>query len=215
MQKTALLVGATGLVGSHLLVQLLEDPKYKVVRSVSRRLSGVKHPKLEEVIIPLDELEKAKDKIVADQVFCCLGTTIGKAGSKVAFEKVDYEFPVKLAEISKSNNTSHFLIVTAMGANKNSMFFYNRVKGKVEETIGQIGFDHFTIIRPSLILGDRKEKRRMEGVGKAVMKALGFLMIGPLKNLRAVHAQDIARSMHNAAMMTDKKVRIIPSNEIG
>jgi uncharacterized protein YbjT (DUF2867 family) len=170
---------------------------------------------LEEVIIPLDELEKVKDKIIADHVFCCLGTTIGKAGSRAAFEKVDYKFPLKLAELSKSNNTSHFLIVTAMGASKNSMFFYNKVKGKVEEAIGRIGFDHYTIIRPSLILGERKEKRWMEAVSKKVMEGLGFLMVGPLKKIKAVQARDIAESMRRAAMLTDKKERIVPSNEIG
>jgi uncharacterized protein YbjT (DUF2867 family) len=159
MAKSALLVGATGLVGSFVLDQLLQDPSYDSVVVLSRKPLNNNNPKLKEVIVNFDEPDKYSKDIKADVVFCCLGTTIKAAGSQEAFRKVDYEYPLQVAEIAKQNGTSTFLIITALGSSKSSIIFYNRVKGEVEEAIGKLNFDAFHILQPSLIIGERKESR--------------------------------------------------------
>ena len=155
MGKTALLVGATGLVGGFVLEQLLEDAYYDSVVVLSRKSLQLQHTKLKEVLVNFDQLENYTNDIKADVVFCCLGTTIKAAGSQEAFKKVDYEYPLRVAEIAKQNGASAFLIVTALGAAKSSIIFYNRVKGEVEEAIGSLHFDAFHILQPSLIIGER------------------------------------------------------------
>ena len=131
MGKTALLVGATGLVGGFVLEQLLEDAYYDSVVVLSRKSLQLQHAKLKEVLVNFDQLENYTNDIKADVVFCCLGTTIKAAGSQEAFKKVDFEYPLRVAEIAKQNGASAFLIVTALGAAKSSIIFYNRVKGEV------------------------------------------------------------------------------------
>lgn len=213
-EKTALIAGATGLVGSHLLNLLLDDPAYSQVRSISRRPSGLTHPRLVEIIMDFEDLEKTAEEAIADDIFCCLGTTMKKSGSKEAFRKVDYEYPLKLANIANMNGAKHFLLVTAQGANPNSTFFYNRVKGELENEIKKIGFDNYTVIRPSLILGDRKEKRRIEELGQFLFTHIEFLFFGPFRKFRAVQASDIALKMREAASVQAKGWKVIPSIDI-
>ena len=213
-KKTALISGATGLVGYHLLKLLLDDPDYGQVKSISRRSSGLTHPKLVEMIMEFEDLEKVEAKVGADHVFCCLGTTMKKAGSKEAFRKVDYEYPLRLAKIAKINGAKHFILVTAQGANPNSIFFYNRVKGEREDEIKKIGFDNCTVIHPALILGDRKEKRKIEEVGITIITHLEFLFFGPFRKFRGVQASDIALKMKRAASENNEGWKVIPSIDI-
>ena len=213
-EKTALIAGTTGLVGNHLLNLLLDDPDYTEVRSISRRPSGLNDPKLVEIIIEFEDLEKVAAEVDAEYIFCCLGTTMKKAGSKEAFRKVDYEYPLRLAKISKANGSKHFLLVTAQGANPNSTFFYNRVKGELEDEIKNIGFDCYTVIRPSLILGDRKEKRRIEEIGQFLFTNLQFMFFGPFRKFRGVQASDIALKMKQAALEDNEGWKVIPSIDI-
>lgn len=213
--KTAIIAGATGLVGGHLINQLLVDNNYSHIRSVGRKSSGITHPKLEEIIVSLDDLDSVKDSLRGEVIFCCLGTTMAKAGSREAFEKVDYEYPLKLAMLTKQNNSSHYVLVSAMGAKKNSLFYYNRIKGQTEEAIGNVNFEFYTIIRPSMILGERKEKRVFEELAKYLTKVMKPILIGPFKKLGGVEAKKIAESMRAAALLTDQKERIIYSNQIG
>jgi uncharacterized protein YbjT (DUF2867 family) len=134
----------------------------------------------------------------ADDVFCCLGTTIRQAGSQAAFRKVDFEYPIQLARITLQQGARQFLIVTAMGSDKSSSIFYNRVKGEVEEAVGQIGFSSYHIFRPSMLLGDRKDDRAGESVGKVVMKGLDFLIP---KKYKAIEAVRVARAMCHIARL--------------
>lgn len=193
--KTALLVGATGLVGSFVLEALLNDDDYDKVIVLTRKSILKKHEKLKEVLVNFDDLGAYSNEIKADVVFCCLGTTIKAAGSQEAFRKVDYEYPLRLAEIAKQNGTSAFLIITALGAAKSSIIFYNRVKGEVEEAIGRLNFDAFHILQPSLIIGERKESRTGEGLAQKLSPVYNTLMFGPLTKYKSIKAEQIAKAM--------------------
>jgi uncharacterized protein YbjT (DUF2867 family) len=188
--KTALVAGATGLIGEQLLGLLLQGGQYdKVIALVRREVAN--RPKLEQRTINLDD-EKDYEGVKADDIFCCLGTTIGKAGSKENFRKVDFQYPLMLARAMKRNGAKQYLIVTALGANKNSSIFYNQVKGEVEDAISKIGFDSIHILRPSLLVGDRKEKRSAEDAAKWFYKAFGFLIPSKYKG---IDVTKIARAM--------------------
>ncbi len=212
--KSALLVGATGLVGGLCLQMLLEDETYHKIIVLTRKQLNIKNDKLEKYEVDFDKLENYSSLIVADDIFCCLGTTIKKAGSQEAFQKVDFEYPKKIAEIALSNGARQFLIVTALGAKAGSSVFYNRVKGEVELAISELAFQSMYFFRPSLILGNRHETRFGEEIGKTIFKYCSGLMVGRLKRYRAVEAKDIALSMLQKANEDKKGKYIIESEQI-
>lgn len=195
-KKTALLVGATGLVGSLLLEQMLADDYYKEVIVLTRKPIPLQHIKLIQHIIDFENLEAYAHLIKANDVYCCLGTTIKKAKTKEQFYKVDFVYPTEIAKIAKFNGANHFSIVTAMGACKSSTFYYNRVKGEVEEAIEHLQFKSTHIIRPSLLLGERSEFRLGEEIGKVIAKGLEFMMVGGLKKYRPIEAKAVAVAMY-------------------
>jgi uncharacterized protein YbjT (DUF2867 family) len=207
--KTALLAGATGLIGRQLLERLLEDPTYSTVKAITRKPLDLQHPKLENIILNFDELTSHKDALKADDVFCCLGTTIRVAKTKEAFRKVDYEYPLELAKITKANGATQYLLVSALGADKDSNVFYNRVKGEVEEAVQAISFHTFHIFRPSLLLGDRKEERTGEGAATLFFKIFGFLI--PLK-YKAIDSGKVARAMLHFAKTNNTGFHILESS---
>lgn len=182
--KTALLVGATGLIGKQLLELLEKDANYNKVIVLTRKplvVSG----NCENRVVNFDALEESFDSIKADDVFCCLGTTMKVAGSKEAFTKVDYSYPLSVAKLSRSQGAQQYLLVSALGASKNSTIFYNKVKGEVEESIRQLGYTGYHIFRPSLLLGDRKEARSGEDAAKVFLKVFGFLVPAKWKGIEA------------------------------
>ena len=195
MSQIAIVTGATGLVGNSLLTQLLEDPYFTKVISISRRDSGIKHTKLSQYIGPLDDPEFLKTNIKGDILFCCVGTTIKKAGSKEAFKRVDLEIPVLMGEIALENQVSAICVVSSIGANANGSNFYLRTKGEMENAILNLGFKKTTIVRPSMLLGNRKEFRFGEEIGKLVMIPSNFLLFGRFKKYRAIKAETVARAM--------------------
>lgn len=196
MVRTALVAGSTGLIGSQLLDLLLADGYYDKIIALSRKSLPVSHARLENVLIDLHSLDKLST-LKADDVFCCLGTTLKQAGSKEAFKRVDYEYPLQVAKSLKSNGAKKFLLVSALGANKSSRIFYNEVKGLVEETIGNLGYDSYHIFRPSLLIGPRKEARAGEDAAKIFYSLFGFLIPKKYKGIESVK---VAR-----AMMTEAK----------
>src|SRR5262249_6245579 len=147
-------------------------------------------------------------------VFCCLGTTIKVAGSQAAFKKVDYEYPATVAHLAHQQGAKQFLIVTAMGANKSSMIFYNRVKGEVEEAVKKIPFQAIHIFQPSLLLGERKEHRAGEKMGEFFMGLTSALFIGPLKKYKAIEGRAVAGAMVKCANENSKGVFTHQSDEI-
>ncbi|MFI2132023.1 NAD(P)H-binding protein [Lysinibacillus fusiformis] len=212
--RAAIVVGATGLAGSSLVEQLCENDEYVSVTVIARRTPTFKHPKLEVKIRDFDRLEE-QDIAFAHELYCCLGTTIKKAGSRKAFEKVDFEYPLAIASLAKKRGIPHFLVITAMGANESSPFYYNRVKGKLEHDLMELGLQQLSIIRPSLLVGERNELRLGEKVGEKVLKLAKPLLIGPLKRFRAIEASQVAKAMMIIALHGKQQlVTIYPSHEL-
>ena len=195
MGKKALLLGATGLVGGHVLERLLADEGWSSVRVLARAKAPLVHPKLTWKTVDFDDPSALEQPGVVDDVFCCLGTTIKKAGSQEAFRRVDLEIPLALARAVRRDGASRFLLVSAMGADPRSALFYSRIKGELEQALDALGFPSLVIFRPSLLLGKRSEPRLAEAVAGALSRPLGALLLGPLKTYRPIEASDVARAM--------------------
>lgn len=208
----ALIAGASGLVGKELLEILLSSDKYESVTSLVRRATGKTHPKLTEKVVDFDKL--AKEDVVCDVLFCCVGTTMKKAGSKEAFKKVDFEIPLELALKASVNDVFQYNIITAMGANKSSFFFYNRVKGEIEMALKQLKFPTLNIYRPSLLVGDRKEERQGEEFAAKFMNTFNPLMIGPFKKYRSIHVRTVAMAMYRQSISKQTGVNILTSDQL-
>lgn len=192
--------GATGLIGSHLVGVLQDHP------SVDETVVLTRHPVSPQPSVSIEEVDYEDEDSIRRAIrgcrvaFCALGTTMKKAGSKEAFRKVDFEYVVRYAEAAGKEGVTTMAVVSAMGADSNSMFFYNRVKGDMEKALDGLDFAHLVIAQPSILLGDRGENRRGERVGIAVGKFLSPLMVGPLKKYRPIHAEQVARGMATAAL---------------
>ena len=212
--KSALVLGSSGLEGSHLLKYLLEDPEYSRVVALVRNRLFLEHPKLEQLVIDFEELENYREYFILDQVFCCLGTTMKKAGTKEAFIKVDLEYPVESARIAKKSGVKKFLIISALGANEKSAVFYNRVKGQVECGIKKLGLDSLDIFRPSLLLGTRRDFRPAEKAAAILSRLLSFSFVGPLKKYRPVEAKAVAFAMYSSAIKGTAGINIYESDKI-
>jgi uncharacterized protein YbjT (DUF2867 family) len=194
--RTAAVFGATGLVGRASLDLLLMDERYSRVIVIGRREPVSTHAKLMVRHAALDSIEALDDPGLGlvDDVFCCLGTTIRKAGSQEAFRRVDLHYVVNAATFAKRRGARHFLMVTAVGADARSRVFCSRVKGEAEEAVTKLGIPCVSIFRPSLILGLREESRVKERLAKSVANALSFAMVGPLSKYRPIGAITIARA---------------------
>jgi len=193
--RTALLAGATGLVGTHALELLLADAHWSRAISVGRRTTSYHHAKLEQRIVDLGSLESASDLPHVDDVFCCLGTTIKKAGSQPAFRLVDHAFVVGLARAGLRAGATQFLLVSAIGADPKSRVFYSRVKGETEAAIRALPYQGIQIFRPSLLLGERPQFRLGERIAMLGAPVLSALLFGRLRRYRPIHAATVARAM--------------------
>lgn len=226
MSKKALLLGATGLIGGHLLNCLLADETYDQVITIGRRKLDRKDRKLIQHVADLDTMltlsasatdSAAKDLLEAfavTDIFCTLGTTMKKAGSKAAFENVDYYYPLKAAELGIARGARQFCIVTALGSDARSAIYYNQVKGRVEDALKQHQFHAIHIFQPSLLTGDRNESRLGEDLGKIAGGILGLAMIGPLKKYKPIAGRTVARAMLAAAHKADSGIHTYESDTI-
>jgi uncharacterized protein YbjT (DUF2867 family) len=205
--RAALLVGATGLIGSFLLQRLLESDRYARVAVWARRDVGRTHPKLKSEIVDFDRLHERH--VEAEDVFCCLGSTIKQAGSQAAFRRVDYDFAVTLAIAAAGGGAHRLLVVSALGANPDSRVFYNRVKGEMEIAVRAAGVPTTIFFRPSLLTGPRTEVRRGERIGEAIGALLGPL----LGKYRPIAADTVAAAMLKTAL-SDRPSGVIESGEI-
>ncbi|OLC89780.1 MAG: oxidoreductase [Gemmatimonadetes bacterium] len=199
MSRTALVAGATGLVGSHVLELLLADPQWSHVVTVGRRKTSNHNAKLEQRVLNLSELDSVTDLPHVDDVFCCLGTTIKQAGSQPAFRLVDHEFVVGLARAGLRAGATQFLLVSAIGADPESRVFYSRVKGETEAAIRKLSYRGIQIFRPSLLLGDRSEFRLGERIAMLGAPMLPLLLVGRLRRYRPIQAATVARAMISIA----------------
>jgi uncharacterized protein YbjT (DUF2867 family) len=197
--RSALVLGATGLVGGFCLDELLADTRYDRIHVLSRRPTGRQSERLEEQLCDLSEMERYGDRFSVDAVFCCLGTTIRKAGSREAFRKVDLEYPKTAARLAAERGASRYLLVSSVGADSSSRVFYSRVKGEVEEAVSRFDIRSVVIARPSLLLGQRSERRAGEIVASMLMRPLSPLMVGPLARYRPIQARTVARALVRAS----------------
>jgi uncharacterized protein YbjT (DUF2867 family) len=206
--KKALVVGGTGLIGKQLIELLLEDERYIVIALVRKPLA-IKHTKLISVQFDFDNPDTPA--VVADEIFCCLGTTIKTAGSKPAFYKVDYEYIFTIAQAGYSNGAKKFALVSSLGANKDSNFFYRKTKGAIEEAVTRIGYESLFIFRPSILLGHRSEFRPGEMIGKLLMTIFAFAIP---KKYKAIKAGQVAKAMIAAMNSAKTGVYILESDTI-
>ncbi|PQJ81881.1 NAD(P)H-binding protein [Polaribacter glomeratus] len=214
MKKTAILLGASGLTGNILLHKLIEDTSYQSIKLFSRsKIEGLPN-KVTQFIGDLLELEKFKVDFTADEVFCCIGTTAKKTPDKKRYKQIDYGIPASAAKLAKENNIKTFLVISSMGANKNSNVFYNKTKGEMEHAVLKQGITNTFILRPSLIGGDRKEQRIGEKIALVVFKLIQPLLIGNLKQYKTIDAENIAKAMYYLANKKTNAEVIITSNEI-
>lgn len=210
-QRTALILGASGLTGQVLLQLLLADTLYSRVIIYVRKQVLINHPKLQQEIVNYDKLDSA---VLADDVFCCLGTTIKKAGSQQAFRQVDLVYPQKVAELQKNAGSKRFLLISAVGADEQSSIFYSKTKGQVEKAISVLEYSCTCIFRPSLIMGERSERRVGEKIGIFLAKIIGPVLVGPLKKYQPVSALGIAKAMKHAAHQFEDGLHFISSDKI-
>lgn len=191
---TATLIGATGLIGGYLLDELLNDPFYVRVRILIRRPMDFTHPKLEKKIVDFNDNDSLLVALNnSDVVFCAIGTTTKKVkGDKAAYRKIDFDIPVKLTRFCKMTGCEKFILVSSVGANSKSNVFYLKLKGETDEAVKEAGLKTVHIMRPSTLLGERKESRLAENIGKAVMTTLPFLIPSKYK---AIHGKDVAKAM--------------------
>ncbi|MBT1687685.1 NAD-dependent epimerase/dehydratase family protein [Dawidia soli] len=207
--RTALIAGGTGLVGSQLLQLLLASDRYGKVVALTRSALPV-HPKLEQVPVTQETLSGGQHMKV-DDVFCCLGTTIAKAKTKENFYQVDFYYPLLLARSGYAHGARQYMLISALGASKDSTVYYNRVKGEVEEAIGAVGIETLHIFRPSLLLGPRQEQRTGEDAAKFIYKIFGFLI--PRK-YKAIDSAKVARAMLQYASQEQKGTFIHESKDL-
>ena len=206
---TALIAGASGLVGGECLRRLLDEDRYASIVLVTRRDLGAlaKPRKVRQVICDFDRLEATIDALRADHVFCALGTTIRKAGSQAKFREVDFEYPNRLATLARRQGATHFSLVSGLGADRRSPFFYSRVKGELEDAVRAMGWPSLCLVRPSVIAGDRAEARPLERLaGRALRWAP--------RTWRPVHAREIARAMVATALRSPPGVTVIESRDV-
>lgn len=195
MTRTAVVAGHTGLVGRHLLDQLLQDARYARVIVVGRRAPERKDPRLQVVTTEMGELSSVGERLAADDAFCCLGTTLKAAGSKAAFERVDFHMVVDFARATHAAGARRCFVVSSLSADARSPIYYSRVKGRAEQALGEVGFDALHIVRPSLLLGERSERRPGEALAQRIAPLIGPLMRGALAKYRPIDARDVAQSL--------------------
>ncbi len=212
--RTALLLGASGLVGGHLLRRLASDNRWGRVVTLGRRPLATAGPTHEDHVVDFDRLAEQAALFACDDLFCALGTTIKQAGSQAAFRRVDLEIPFAAAQLARSAGASQMLLVSALGADPDSRIFYNRTKGEAERAVSSVGFEAVQIARPSLLAGDRDEVRWGERVGLAVLTPLAPLLRGPLAALRPTEAEDVARALVAVAAARPTGTRVYPPESI-
>ena len=198
-RKTAIIFGYTGLIGSRLTKQLLSDSRYSTVKIFVRQAVSIDHPAVKVIVNDMNNIESMASDLIGDEVYCCLGTTSKKAGSKEAYERVDLHIPLEIAALAIKNKVGKYLIISSTGADSGSRNFYLRTKGRMEEGLKEFGFRQLSIFRPSLLLGERPEKRPLEDFGKILFRIFSFLFIGPLKKYKGINAEIVAKAMIRVA----------------
>jgi len=211
--KTALVFGSSGLIGGHLLSQLIENDDYNKIKIFVRSEPEINDPKIEIIKTDFNNLENHKEDIKGDDCFFCIGTTKQNSPDKNEYRRVELDVPKQIAQIAKSNSVNSFVFVSSGYADPKSSGDYLKFKGEVEEELKRLNFSKLGIMRPSFLLGDRKEKRVGEKIGIFVFKLLSPLFLGPLKKMKPIHSETVAKAMIRTANENLEK-NIFESNEI-
>jgi uncharacterized protein YbjT (DUF2867 family) len=197
--RTALIFGSSGLVGGHLLNQLIKDTNYSKIKLFVRSVPKISDPKVEIIKTDFNDLENHKEDIKGDDCFFCIGTTKKNSPDKDEYRRVELDIPREITKIAKSNLVNSFIFVSALYANPKSSGDYLKFKGLVEEELKRLNFPKIGIMRPSFLIGDRKEKRASEKIGIFVFKLLSPLLLGPLKKMKPIQAETVAKTMIRVA----------------
>ncbi len=211
--KKAIIFGASGLVGNCILKLLIADSRYEQIIIFLRKPLNYNNPKVAEVISDLKDLKSIQVDFTADEIYCCLGTTISNAGSKEAFRKVDYNLPLAIGNWAQQNTIQKLLVVSSLGADSASKNFYLKTKGEMERDLIKLDLNRLSFFRPSMLLGERTESRPTEAFGKFMMNALSFIFVGPLKKYKAIPANTVAKAMIYVANMKESK-QVYESEEL-
>jgi len=212
--KTAILFGATGFIGSHLLQELLNNETYEKITIVVRKEINIKHPKLNTLIGDFSTLPLLKEHINADDVFIALGTTKKQTPDLIEYYKIDHDYPVLAAKMAKENGAKSVFVVTAIGANPNSSIFYTKTKGETERDIIALDYDHTHIFEPSMILGSRDAHRPMERIFINIFSIINPILMGYLSKYKGMDGKNIAIAINNASKNQLEKVKIYRWNEM-
>ncbi len=208
MGKVANVIGASGLVGEQLVTQLLDSPGFEKVRIFVRRPTGIIHPKLEELVIDFDHPESWNLRVTGDVLFSTLGTTLKTAGSKDNQYRVDFTYQYEFAKAAAQNGVPAYVLVSSLGADPKSSVFYSRMKGELEEAVSKLNFGRILIFRPSILDGNRKEKRIMEKISLVMSR---FLTRFFLKKYRPTPVPALASCMIRLSVEQNEGIRIVES----
>lgn len=215
MAYKAIIAGASGLVGSALLQILLEQPEYNEVLALVRRELPVNHKKLVQLVVNFNQLDQHKTAITgSNALFCCLGSTRKKTPDLNDYRKVDFDYPVQLANMAAANGISQYHLVSSLGADASSSNFYTRLKGETEAAVEKAGLKCLHIYRPSALAGERTESRPIEKIFLAAMKLVNPLLTGIFKKYRSIEASTVAMAMYKQSLLKQEGVYIHPSNHI-
>ncbi len=209
--RTAIVAGATGLIGRELVQKLILSDQYRVIYIVSRREIEIRHEKIRTVVTDFENISQIRIDEPIDDAFCTLGTTMKQAGSKEQFKKVDYQYVLAFASFAKHAGARKFLFISSMGASPKSATFYSKVKGLAEEALIAVGFNHLVLLRPSLLLGKRVEVRNAEKVAAFFMNIGDFLIPD---NYKAIPGEKVAEYMLKMALAPENKVTIVQSGQM-
>ena len=211
--KTALLFGSSGLIGGHLLNVLIQNNDYNKIKIFVRSELKIKESKIEIIKADFNDLKKHIEDIKGDDCFFCIGTTKKNSPDKNEYKRIERDMPVEIAEIAKANSVNSFIYVSSGFADPKNSGAYLRYKGEVEEELKKLNFSKLGIMRPSFLMGNRKEKRYGEKIGIFLFKLLSPLFLGPLKKMKPIKAEEVAQAMINVAQKDYEKI-IFESNEI-
>lgn len=214
MKKRAVIFGASGLVGRELLKILTDDAEISEIIIVLRKQTDEQLPKVKQIsLADFSGLDDYRDSLHADMFFCCIGTTIKKAGSEEEFRRVDFQIPVTIARMAEALSVPHLVIISSVGADEKSSNFYLRTKGQMERSVADVFHGNLKFVRPSLLIGDRKEFRFGEKTAVVFMKVFGWIFVGPLKRYKGINAADVAFCMKKIASDNSGK-KIYESDEL-
>lgn len=211
--KTALVFGSSGLVGQQLIQQLIQNNSYQKIKLFVRKKPNLQNPKIEIIETNFDDFEILSREIKGDDCFFCIGTTKKNSLNKTEYQRVELDLPKKIANLAKQKRIQSFIFVSSGYANSKSSGDYLRYKGLVEEELISLKFNNLGILRPSFLLGNRKEKRIGEKIGIFIFKLLSPLFVGPIKKMKPIHSEIVARSMIKIAN-SDLQKTVYESNEI-